>query len=216
MNVLCISASNVKRQGSDSISTKVCNMIKDIIISKYNPEAQINVMALMDYELKPCIMCAECSKQGECIYDKSFNNIYSAMKESDAVFVVVPHYAPIPSKLIMLLEKLEELAYIGYCVEESKKFTLYKKPIGIIAHGGQTGDVNEIYSKALLDPLGRAFLSVQMDVIGTEEGFPRGATFGITGMKESENSILPDMVHNYEDIKKCITPLINKVIEKIQ
>lgn len=216
MKILCISASNVKSQGPNSISTKACNLIKDIIISKYNSETEINIMALMDYELKPCIMCAKCSKLGECIYDQSFNNIYSAMKDSDAIFVVVPHYAPIPSKLVMLIEKLEELAYIGYCINENKPFSLYKKPIGIIAHGGQAGDVNEIYSKALLDPLGRAFLSVQMDVVGIKEGFPRGVTFGITGMKKADNLILPDMVHDYEDIKKHIMPLISKVIKKIQ
>jgi hypothetical protein len=185
VNILCISASNVKNFRDKSASTKTCQIVKKICGSEMN-SLKVDIIQLVDYNLKSCIMCGECEKTGQCIYDDDFNRIYSAIKDADGVFVVCPHYAPIPSKMIIILEKLEEMAYLHSCSKKDDSlYPISNKPVAIIGHGGCTGDIDKYYSKALLEPLSSAFKSVAMDVVGIDETWPDGIVFGVTGMKEA-------------------------------
>lgn len=214
MKVLCISASNVMNYKKNSASTKTCQIIKKIVEENSNIKADI--LALSDLELKPCIMCAECSNTGMCINDDGFNNLYMSIKAADGIFVVCPHYAPIPSKLVMILEKLEEMAFLHSCSKKDDSlYPLLNKPVAIIAHGGCTGNVDEYYKNELLKPLASAFRSVAMDVVGVDNDWPDGIVFGIEAMKESDRSILPDMIHDYDYIQNRITPLIKQMLLKL-
>lgn len=216
--ITCISTSNVKNMKNNSVSTKVCGLINDIIKEKSKDEIKVNIIPLADYEFKPCIMCGECSDTGKCISDESFNEIYSRILESDGIFLVVPHYATIPSKLTMILEKIQEFCFIHYCKHNKSHFALYKKPVGIIAHGGQeiSDEVLKYYKKALLDVVANSLTGVGMQIIGTNDDYPNGVIFGIKDMKEVEGKLLPNMVHDMNEIKERITPLINNMLLELE
>lgn len=218
MIITCISSSNVKSMKDNSASAKVCGLIKKIIKEKGNDEVKVNTIPLVDYEFKPCIMCGKCSETGKCISDDSFNEIYSKILESEGIFLVVPHYATIPSKLTMILEKIQEFCFIHYCKDNKSHFALHKRPIGIIAHGGQeiSDEVLKYYKKALLDVVANSLAGVGMKIIGTNEEYPNGVIFGIKDMKKVEGKLLPDMVHDMEDIKERITPLINNMLVELE
>lgn len=74
MKIICISASNTKLTDERSSSVRVCNIMKDIIQKEIKGDIQVEVIALRDYDMKPCNLCGECFKSGKCIMDEKFKN----------------------------------------------------------------------------------------------------------------------------------------------
>jgi hypothetical protein len=214
MNIMCISASNIAPARQHSASTHACEIIRDIVHAR-QPGACVEIVPLIDYELKPCRMCGACFDTGSCARDEAFNAVYGKLIAADAVFLVIPHYAPIPSKVMILLEKLEEMMFLKSCAEQVYHFTLYKKPIGIVAHGGQSAEAMSYYKTALLDPIANAFASVQMDVVGTGEQWPNGATFGIISISKPADSIFVTIEHDWDDVRARIEPLVQNVLGRL-
>ena len=215
MKVVCLSASNIEPAKQHSASTRTCELIRDLL-ANLNPRSEVEIVTLIDYNLRPCRMCGECLATLRCSQDEAFNQVHDRMQSADAVFLVCPHYAPIPSKVMILLEKLEEMAYLKYCQDNSSHTPVYGKPIGIIAHGGQTEEALPYYQTALLDPLANAFASVQMRVIGAGEQWPNGATFGIKSLTMPPGSIFVTIDHDWETIRQRIQPLVENVIAALQ
>jgi len=218
MIITCISTSNIKSMKDNSASTKVCDLIGNIIKEKNGEEVKVEVVPLVEYDLSSCIMCGKCGGSGKCLYDNDFNLIYSKLVEADGIFFVVPHYAPIPSKLMMILEKLQQLCFVQYCKDKNSCFKLQKKTVGIIGHGGQqpSEEVLKYYKKALLDTVANSLAGVGMKVIGINEESPNGVVFGIKDMIFTEEKLFPDMIHDWEDVKERIEPLVNKMLLEIE
>ena len=214
MNIVCISASNVQPARQHSASTVTCELIREQILAA-EASSQVEILPLIDYALKPCRMCGECLPTACCSQDEAFNRLHTKMQAADALFLVCPHYAPIPSKVMIMLEKLEEMAYLNYCQDNAYHTPLYGKPIGIIAHGGQTEEALPYYKTALLDPLANAFASVQLRVIGADEAWPNGVTFGIQNLSMPADSIFVTIDHDWEAIRARIKPLVDNVVGSI-
>jgi len=213
MIVTCIAASNVRGRGPNSASTRVCRLISDLISERVGEQAQVEVVEMSGYELVPCVMCGECADTVRCIYDNAFNEIFAKISHSDALFIVVPHYAPIPAKLMMLFEKFQEMAYLQYLANK-KGYPLVGKKVGIIAHGGQPESEETLtyYVDELLKPVANSLASVGMKIIGAGAGRPQGVVFGITGMTGSASNLLPDFTHDWDEVKARVTPLVEAVI----
>ncbi len=205
----CISASNVEKARTNSASTRVCEMIRDMLSER--SQADVRIVPLLDYEMKPCRMCGSCFELGRCARDDAFNAIYAQLGASDGIFIVCPHYASIPSKVMMILEKLQQMLFLKSCAEQGYRSPLYKKPVGIIAHGGQTEQARPYYKTALLDPIAAALASVQMEVIGAGEEWPNGATFGIKSLTKPADSIFVTIEHDWEAVRQHILPLVENV-----
>lgn len=109
--VLCISASNIIHSNAHSVSKIFCDKIAEILRTK---NIGCEMIDLRDYSLHPCIGCGKCFDHKRCCIDNDFNKIYDKIVKSDAVFFVSPHYAPIPAKLCMLLEKMEEITFLHW------------------------------------------------------------------------------------------------------
>lgn len=111
MKVLCISASNILHSKGNSISQILCSNISEILSEK---EIMCEIVDLRDFRLHPCIGCGKCFENKRCSNDTDFNTIYEKVIESHAIFFVSPHYAPIPAKLSMMLEKMEEITFLHW------------------------------------------------------------------------------------------------------
>ena len=133
MKAICISASNMLNSKNQSTSFIICDTISKILSEKNIP---CKILDLRNYSLSPCIGCGECYDSKRCCRDIAFNEIYSMIAESDFVFFVSPHYAPIPAKLSMLLEKMEEITFLHWWKDNTYKSEMYHLPAGIISHGG--------------------------------------------------------------------------------
>jgi len=219
MQITCISASNTVSKKDQSTSTRVCNLIKDQILEE-NEEIKVCIEPLMNYDLKPCILCGKCCDIDKCLYDENFNKLYRLVKSSDAIFFVVPHYSPIPSKLIMIFEKMNEILYANW-IKDSTYLSPFKNiPIGIIGHGGmpETKETLDYYHNHLVIPIANTLRSLTFNVIGVDEVYQHGAVFGLKDdhcIKKDANHIFPNIIQDYEMIKKRIEPLVVNVLSKI-
>lgn len=215
MIISCVSASNIKHAKSASTSFKVCEMISDLI-NEVNSSFCIDIISLVDYELTPCIGCGKCFKRDSCARKDDFNYIYSKLIESDALFIVAAHYAPIPSKLNMLLEKMEQLAFLPRFHDENIHSPLYHKPVGIIGHGGGTEDIINGYRGVVLDTIKNALSwPIEMKIIGANDNWPNGVVFPIKEVIKDKNGIFPIQKYDWEDIRKRIKPLVKNVLKSL-
>lgn len=216
MKIVCISASNVKHAGNNSTSLKVCKLIKNITKDIYG-DFEIIIESLVDYKFEPCVGCGGCFKKDECLNDKDFNRIYKKLTEADALFMVSAHYAPIPAKLSMLLEKIEQLTFLKRFNDESYRSPLFMKPVGIIGHGGGTEEIIKYYKGLVLHSIRNALsYPVEMDIVGVSDKQPNGIVFPVKNVSKSDKSIFPVQEYDWEDIEDRLYPLIDNVIKKIE
>jgi len=214
--ITCISASNIVGAKDHSASTRTCLLIKDTIQQFAKVKTDVEIIRLIDYDLVPCQMCGKCINDLACVNDEGFNQIHAKMKASDAIFIVCPHYAPIPSKVMILLEKLEEMVFLKTTDNPIYKFTLNDKPIGIIVHGGQTEDALPYYKAYLLELIANALSSLQMRVIGAGNGWEKGVAFGIQNITKPQGSIFVNIEHDWKLIQGRITPLVKNVLNFLE
>lgn len=219
MRITCISASNVKITGHGSISKKVCELIAEHIQSHYGAAADVQILSLTDYEVQPCWACGECKDSGRCIRDEAFNEIYGRLQTADGIFVVSPHYAMVPAKMVIISEKLEQIPFMQYLKTQPTSYgevcPLFKKPVGLIAHGGNSTGYEEMYQKSVLDPLAHVFLTCGAEVVSMDDTRPTGVVFGVQKIKRGDNSAMIDQEHNLEEISTKVLPLVERLLEKI-
>lgn len=191
-------------------------MIAEMVQSKSKNLITAEIIHLVDYDLSPCIGCGKCFKKSVCPYDEGFNSIYSKVAESDGLFVVSAHYAPIPSKLSMLLEKMEQLAFLPRFHNEEERSPLYQKPVGIVGHGGGTEEIIKGYRGVVLNTIANALsYPIEMDILGLNEEWPNGIVFPVEEVIRDENSLFPVQRYDWEDIRVRVEPLVDIMIGKI-
>jgi multimeric flavodoxin WrbA len=213
MKIVCISAANIEVARHNSASVHTCELIRDMVIEEDSAH-RVDIVPLIDYEMKPCRMCGLCFKTQRCARDDAFNRLFEKMIASDAIFFVIPHYAPLPSKLMMLTEKMQEIAFLHWCYDSAYRFPLAGIPTGVIGHGGQPTSVetNAYYHRMLVEPVANALSAVSMQVMGMEQDGTRGAAFGIRSINRRPDSIFVDIQHDWDDIRQRITPLVRLVV----
>lgn len=146
-SMLVISASNVAMTKDKAQSLVVANRIGELYRTKGE---KVEVLDLRDYRIEPCDMCQGCAGSGLCTKPDDFNRFLGQWRAQDRVVIVCPHYAGIPAKLVAIAEKLQELAYLGYCLGRQGK----PGPAAlIVAHGGMTEDYEALYEANLIKPL---------------------------------------------------------------
>lgn len=217
MRITCISASNVQKMRGRSASTRACELVRDIAIREKGGEIDVKVIPLVDHELRPCTMCGECFTADRCVYDDEYNAIYQEMAHSDGVVIVVPHYAPLPAKLMILFEKLQERVFLLSFNNQSGRFPLQGRPAAVIAHGGmnEDGKVLEYYDKALLEPVAGALRSCGMEIVDGGKDWPRGVAFGIKDLRRNGEERLPVIEHDWDAIQRRLEPLVINLVERI-
>lgn len=217
MIITCISASNTKLLGDNSASTKVCYKIKELVSDFSKDDITVNIIPLMKYDIKSCILCGECSMDSICKYDDDFNTIYKQLVESDGFFFVVPHYSPIPSKLLITIEKINEITYANWVKNPEFKTPFNNKPAAIIGHGGMAENqrVLTYYHDKLVTPIANTLRSLSFSITSQDDKFINGTAFGLKDegcIRKNEASIFPDIEHDWEMIEERIKPLVNNLV----
>ncbi len=66
-------------------------------------------------KIEGCISCHQCGKAGRCVLPPSendhFQETYDKMIDADAIFIITPVYAGIPSRLTALFERLTSVLF---------------------------------------------------------------------------------------------------------
>ncbi len=129
---VCILASNKMEEQGKSISYYICKMIYATL---YKKGISCEVINLRNYALLPCTGCGICRDGEGCGKDKEFNRLYEELNPADYLFFVSPLNIPIPAKLCMLFEKMEQLAFLQGEYDYSGQSELQGKLAGIISYG---------------------------------------------------------------------------------
>lgn len=214
--LICISASNTRLIGNSSTSVKVGYLIEKITHNQGKDNIDVHVLPLMDYDLKTCILCGKCNNSKRCVYDEEFNRLLNHMEGADGIVFIVPHYSPIPAKLIMLFEKLNEIMYSGWLKDSEYKPTWSDIPVAVIGHGGmvETEDSLSYYYNQLVTRVADTLRSLNFRIIGVSDKYPNGVCFGLkdeTCLRNSEDAIFPDIQQDWEMIEERVEPLIQRL-----
>ena len=152
---------------------------------------------------------------GRCGVDDDFNSIYARIAASDALFIVSPHYTPIPAKLCMLLEKMEQISYLPWFHNNRHQPKVQGIPVGIIAHGGGSDEFAlHSYKAMVLDTIANALQTIMMEVVRLNEEWPTGVVFPAKEVKMDSGKTFPIQYYDWSHIESRVTPLVVKVIEK--
>ena len=216
MNILCISCSNTKNMGEQSISTLTTKYIKDLLIENGHKEDEIKTVSLQNYNVNPCIFCGACSKTESCPYDEAFNKIYQLIKTSEYIFLVVPYYSIVPAKLTIILEKMNEIFYASWINGHHFQPKSTQIKIGLIGHGGmiENEQVLKHYHTHLITPIANTLKGLGFHIIKESEAYPFGVSFGLLSEKDmyqEDHQVFPTIKHDEKHIKDRIRNLVLQV-----
>jgi multimeric flavodoxin WrbA len=208
MRILCISASNsisgytntelidkisvptfsFKEDIVQTTSYKICNFIKNKINAKDN-YIDFSIIELKNYSMNPCINCIKCFNGKRCVIDNQFNEIYEKIINQDILFIVSAHYAPIPAKLCILLEKMEQISFIHWIQNNSYKSEVYGIPVGLISHGG-SGEESALkeYKRVVNDPIYNALQTIQLKLVPFNDEWNTGISISSLDIEQKNTS----------------------------
>jgi multimeric flavodoxin WrbA len=170
--MIILSASNVGPSGSASRSLALARRLAERLGGRSGGPAE--VVDLRGYPIQSCDMCEGCASSGRCVQPDRFNELKARLDAHDSLAVVCPHYAGVPSRLMALLEKLQEMAYLAQC--QGKPATP-GKAFAVLAHGGMTGGYEAAYVASLIVPLANAARSLGWTVLN--EGLAEPLVLGV-------------------------------------
>jgi len=188
--VLCVSASNNFRPGvQETSSYRICKAVLKEAKS-LDKEIDGEIIELKDLTPNPCIDCIECYGTKRCAIDPVFNQLYEKIIASNFLFIVTPHYAPIPAKLCMLLEKMESITFEHWGRDNSYQSEVFGIPTAVISHAGgsENVQVRKGYKKIVNDPIANALNTIQLKLISFSDEWDTGIC--VCPIKEDETGDL--------------------------
>lgn len=209
MKVLCISASNILHSRENSTSQILCNKIVETLKGK---NFVCEIIDLREVSLTPCIGCGKCFRSKRCCNDAEFNKIYEKMIEAGAIFFVSPHYAPIPAKLSMLLEKMEEITFLHWWKDNKYQAEIYGIPAGIISHGGASDWALKSYKQMVNDTIANALETIQCKEIPYNSEWNTGISLPVHRVLESDD-IFPVQEYDWCLLSQRLKEYIELVID---
>jgi Multimeric flavodoxin WrbA len=92
---------------------------------------------MANHKVESCLSCHQCVLSGKCILpasgDDHFQEILDCFINSDAILIVSPVYAGIPSRLTALLERMTSVLFDSGLMNTDQNPLLYKK-VGIFSY----------------------------------------------------------------------------------
>ena len=106
--------------------------IEDMLLG-LPPVHELDIIRMADISISGCDSCYECGNLNECAIKDDFAPILARLSGADAIFIITPVYAPIPSKLTALFERLTSLLFATGLMNTTKS-PLHEKPTGIFCY----------------------------------------------------------------------------------
>ena len=133
---------------------------------------------------------------------------------SDGLFLVSPHYAPIPAKLSMVLEKMEEITFLHWWKDNTYQSEVYHLPVGIISHGGGSDWALNSYKAMVNDTIANALDTIQCKVIPHNSQWNTGISFPVQRVLEKDD-IFPIQEYDWHLIMRKLTEYTEMVLKEI-
>ncbi len=92
---------------------------------------EFDFVHLADNNIHSCMACMGCAETGRCVLpstpDDKFQEIFDKMLLSDAIFIISPVYAGIPSRLTALFERMISILFFSGRINTDNNPLLGKK-----------------------------------------------------------------------------------------
>lgn len=212
MKAICISASNIRNSYNESISYKFCKEVEKVLKGE---GISCEILDLRNYNLEPCIGCGKCFDSKRCCRDEDFNVIYNKIAGVDCIFFISPHYAPIPAKLSMLLEKMEEITFLHWWKDNTYQSELYQLPAGIISHGGGSDWALLSYKAMVNDTIANALDTIQCKLVPYNDEWDTGISLPVCKVEE-EKGIFPIQKYEWNTIEEKIREYVEIIVGAIE
>lgn len=212
MKAICISASNIRNSYNESISYKFCKEVEKVLKGE---GISCEILDLRNYDLEPCIGCGKCFDSKRCCRDEDFNVIYNKIAGVDCIFFISPHYAPIPAKLSMLLEKMEEITFLHWWKDNTYQSELYQLPAGIISHGGGSDWALLSYKAMVNDTIANALDTIQCKLVPYNDEWDTGISLPVCKVEE-EKGIFPIQKYEWNTIEEKIKEYVEIIVGAIE
>jgi len=202
MKIKTISFSqNIGKERNNSL--QIAEMVEKVL------EKDATHINIRDYNIMPCHLCGKCVKSHTCVVDDAYKNLLEDIGEVDILFLVVPYYSPYPSKLMIFLEKLNEIFYSGWMKDPTYKHHLQNTKVGLVVHGGIVDSdlVKNHYKTMMSSALSHTLKGLGFKVVEDEEDYKNGYAFGIENescIKGVKKEVFPIVSHRDDYIKDKI------------
>ncbi len=127
-------------------NSEIERMIKELPINH-----QFDFIHMADYKVESCNSCEKCSQNKRCILpitdNDHFQEIYDKFIEADAIIIITPVYAGLPSRLTALFERMTSVLFFSGLMNTDNNPLLNKK-VGIFNYCS-SGICDDSYIKIL-------------------------------------------------------------------
>ncbi len=132
---------------------------------------------------------------------------------ADYIFFISPHYAPIPAKLSMILEKMEQITFLHWWKDNTYKSEVYNIPAGIISHGGGSDWALQSYKAMVNDTIANALDTIQLKVISYNDSWNTGIALPVENIIQ-EDDIFPIQEYNWPNIDVLLCKYVETILQE--
>lgn len=205
---VCISASNRIHSKEKCFSYRVSEMISGVLARE---NISCRIVDLRKEHLTPCEECGRCYHDRRCHSDDAFNRIYEEMTGADYLFFVSPHYAPIPARLCMVLEKMEQITFLHRWQKADCQSELYGKLAGIVSHGGGGEQALAEYKDMVNNTIANALAAIQVKVVPYSSGWNTGIALPVRETVQNDG-IFPVHEYDWKRIEEMIAAYVEVMV----
>jgi multimeric flavodoxin WrbA len=214
MNVLIISASNMLHQNKErGTSYEISTLVSEGCSSMASERC---ILELREFDLRPCVGCGKCYTTRRCACDRAFNKLYEQIICCDALFIVAPHYAPIPAKLSMLLEKMEQITFLHWGRNAEYRSEVFGIPAGVISHGGGSDQALPSYKAMVNDTIANALDTIQIQLIPFSDTWNTGIALPVSKVSYESSKIFPIQEYDWKLIGSRVFDYVSLVLSAVK
>lgn len=205
---ICVSASNIMHSREQSTSYRISGIVADALAAE---GISCKILDLRKTDLTPCTGCGRCYEKRRCVEDRVFNRIYEEMTEAEYLFFVAPHYAPIPAKLCMLLEKMEQITFLHWWKDNDYQSELCGRLAGIISHGGGDERALGSYKAMVNDTIANALNTIQVKTAPFNSKWDTGVALPVKRAVKKEG-VFPVQEYDWKMIEEVTKAYVEVVV----
>lgn len=124
------------------------------MLEKFNNRHIFSFIHLAENKIEGCTSCHKCKEAGICVLpvtkNDHFQEVFDKMIAADAILIVTPVYAGIPSRLTALFERMTSVLYDTGVMNTDKNPLLGKK-VGIFSYCSNEMCCDESNIKLIFD-----------------------------------------------------------------
>lgn len=181
-------------------SLRICESIRRAI-GNIDSQARVDIVQLRSIPLQSCNGCGGCFHIHRCVVDDGFQDIYDRITSAQAVFFVAAHTAPIPAKLVALLERMEQIAFLPWARDNAHRAATHGIAAGIVSHGGGGEWALPSYKSMVNDTIANALDTIQMRVIPFDEQWNTGISLPVAQVTNPADSPFPCQQYDWPELE---------------